>query len=230
MTLDASTGNAGSSDTKIGLKGGGGDGGTLEGSGGTMSRSSEFGTDLIFSDGRSDGERGTGTGTGTEPGVLMEAGTAAGRRGVRGLLLSELVLESIASSSDSGRGRGGSGGLNVSPTDSSVGGITVLEMEDFFFFFKEDDLCGPSSLCFNGLVERDAISRSASFGVRTTMAPAPRTPVLASIPRVYLGSEMRTGFGEACGGEEEVGTAFVLRDNQCIVVVREGLLAPGEEG
>ena len=109
MTLDVSTGNAGSSDTKIGLKGAGGDGGTLDGSGGTMSRSSELATDLIFNDGRSEGERGTGMGTG----VFAEAGAAAGKRGVRGLLLvpSELALERTTSSLDSGRGSGGSGGL-----------------------------------------------------------------------------------------------------------------------
>lgn len=104
MIVSGSTGNAGRSDTRIGLNTGGGEGGTLDGSGGTTSLSSELGTDLIFNDGRRDGERGTGTGTGP-------VAVAAGSLGVRGLLLPELLLDNITSSSDSGKGRGGSGGL-----------------------------------------------------------------------------------------------------------------------
>lgn len=56
----------GSSDTKMALKGGGGDGGTLDGSGGTTSRSSELGTERIFNDGRREGDRGTGIGCAAE--------------------------------------------------------------------------------------------------------------------------------------------------------------------
>jgi len=62
ITRSRSVENVGGSDTRMGLNGGGGDGGTAEGRGGTTSFSSELGTDLIFSEGRSEGDRGTGFG------------------------------------------------------------------------------------------------------------------------------------------------------------------------
>jgi hypothetical protein len=61
----------------------------------------------------------------------------------------------------------------------------------------------------------------------------PRTPFLwvnASIPLTNLGSEIRTGLAAAWGTVKEDGGELVLRDSQCIVVVREGLFAPGDEG
>lgn len=194
MTVSGSTGNAGRSDTRIGLKAGGGEGGTPDGRGGTTSLSSKLGADLIFNDGRKDGERGTGTETGTE------AGIAASSLGVRGLLLPELLLESITSSSDSGKGRGGRGGLLM--TDSKEGGVKDLEIEGFLFLDLEDsDLWGRSSDDLDSRLGRDGISRRASSGVRTTVAPLPRTPlrccVNESMPRTNLGSEMRTGLGAA---------------------------------
>lgn len=188
MTVSGSTGNAGRSETRIGLKAGGGEGGTLDGRGGTTSLSSKLGADLIFNDGRKDGERGRGT------------GTAASSLGVRGLLLPELLLESITSSSDSGKGRGGRGGLLM--TDSKEGGVKDLEIEGFLFLDLDDsDLWGRSSDDLDSRLGRDGISRRASSGVRTTVAPVPRTPlrccVNESMPRTNLGSEMRTGLGAA---------------------------------
>jgi len=148
--------------------------------------------------------------------------------GVRGLLLFELDLERTISSSDSGQGSGGKGGLDKLPSMSASdeGGMMDRDIDGFRFLVFED-----------GVLWR---SRSASSGVRTTMAPEPRTPGFGwaneSMPRTYLGSEMRTGLAGAyeVGGDADPDAAlslsFVLRDSQCIVVDSEGRFAPGEAG
>lgn len=78
----------------------------------------------------------------------------------------------------------------------------VLEIEGFLFLdLGEGDFWERSSDGLDSRLGREAISRRASSGVRTTVAPAPRTPVLCcvneSMPRTNLGSEMRTGLGAA---------------------------------
>lgn len=68
------------------------------------------------------------------------------------------------------------------------------------------------------------VSRKASSGVLTTVAPEPRTPLRdwdkSSIERTSFGSEIRVGLDGAYGVVEEDWVE--LRDSQCIVFEMDG--------
>jgi hypothetical protein len=96
----------------------------------------------------------------------------------------------------------------------------VLEMEAFFSFLLFEPF-GVVWLLESG--PRTPVSRKASSGVRTTVAPVPSAPlrgwVRLSMPRTSLGSEILTGFEGAYG----MLAVFGVRESQFMVVASDGL-------
>lgn len=166
--LSDSTRCSGVGDIRIGLNGGHGSAGTAEGSGGMTS--SLMILERIFSDDLNEGERDIeAEGCAGAIGELVEPlGRFEGEDALDSF--SERHRDSSNSSSDSAAGSGGSGGLLGGPKEPAFGTKPIIfEIEAFFSFFGREGLEG--SLLFASGESLTWVSRSASSGVRTTIAP-----------------------------------------------------------
>ena len=212
---------AGGSESRSAKKGGGWViDAACAGSGGTFGASSKVEIVFTLSEERRDGARGISAGAGSGGGGLL------GRRGgddfPPGLSGSASVSSSSESSAGSG-GRGGKGGL------VGVGGDSTAARAAAARLVSTEEWC-EMRFSFLGLIvaaasgaRRTPVSRRASSGVRTTVAPAPNVPPRGeptSMVRARLGSVGRVGRDGADAGAEAGGE--LLRDNQCIVLEMEG--------
>lgn len=214
---------AGGSESRIAEKGGGWlNAATCAGSGGTVGASSRVDIVFTLSEERRDGERGISAGAGGG-GLLGRGGDL--RPGLSG-------SASVSSSSKSSAGSGGSGGkgglvgVGGESTGPAVSTEEWCEMRFSFFPACLAFIVAPASGA-----RRTPVSRSASSGVRTTVAPAPNVPPRGeptSIVRARLGSEGRMG-REGAGAGAEAGGELV-RDSQCIVLDIEGRRGLEEAG
>ena len=177
------------------------------------------------------GASGTGTGgviggaSGTTP--TMTAGTggtmmSGGAGGTTACSGGTTVAGAGGTSAGSG-GRGGKGGLVGAGGDSTAARAAAARL------VSTEEWC-EMRFSFLGLIvaaasgaRRTPVSRRASSGVRTTVAPAPNVPPRGeptSMVRARLGSVGRVGRDGADAGAEAGGE--LPRDNQCIVLEMEG--------
>lgn len=173
MVFAASIDAVGRSDISIGTNSGTDEEGINEGSGGAENgNSSVLELDLDFKAGRSAGCGATGGGGGVREGRGGSFRGAAAR---------------TCASSAAGSGSGGSGGLVGGEGGASTVAGTLAVLAGL-------SVSRARSLALPSNVSLTPVSRRASSGVLTTVAPEPRIPLLGcSKERTSLGSEIRVG-------------------------------------
>lgn len=186
MVIDGSTFTEGGSEIRIALKGGGWtDAAKWGGTSGTAGAPCDTWTTFALREERREGD--------------WEAGASGGTLVGRGGGIFTVSCDKIFSSAVSGSGKGGKGGLVGGESGSFAGAWACCIGLEVTLSSTGSRECS-SLLSGDSYVTLTPVSRRASSGVRTTVAPDPNAvPVRdrMSIERTSFGSEMRTGFEAA---------------------------------